>query len=116
MHLTRSARFDPAASAYDLTTIILHWLTALLVVVLFVLAQVWDAMPHGTPVRHSLQALHVSLGLLLTAVLVWRVVWRATGVPRLQPAATAPLQVAAQRAHYALSILLPAPILLGFLY
>ncbi len=110
------ARLDGSASAYDRTTIALHWLTALLVVVLFVLAQVWESMPHGTPVRKSLQGLHVSLGLLLTAIIAWRLVWRATGGRRLPPASQGALQATAKGVHYALYLLLVAQIVLGFLF
>ncbi|MBV7481869.1 cytochrome b [Bordetella sp. BOR01] len=116
MHSTRTFWLDAAASAYDRTTIVLHWLTALLVVALFIMAQVWESMPHGTPVRKSLQGLHVSLGLLLTAVIVLRMAWRATGGRRLPPASHGALQVSAKTMHYALYLLLAAQIVLGFLF
>ena len=44
---------------YDTPTILLHWLTALLVIGLFALAEIWDALPRGTPARKLLQSLHV---------------------------------------------------------
>ena len=74
---------------YDTPTILLHWLTALLVVGLFALAEIWDALPR-TPARKLLQSLHVSFGLLFAAVLVARIVWRLTagGVCRGRPAAS----------------------------
>lgn len=107
---------EPVPSAYDNATVAFHWLTALLVVVLFVMAQVWEAMPSGTPMRKSLQHLHVSLGLLLTALLVLRVAWRATRGRRLPPASRGPMQLAAKGVHYALYLLLAAQIVLGFLF
>ncbi|HYG43923.1 MAG TPA: cytochrome b [Bordetella sp.] len=116
MRSTRTFRLDAAPSAYDPGTIVLHWLTALLVVALFAMAQVWESMPHGTPMRKSLQGLHVSLGLLLTAVIVLRMAWRATGGQRLAPASHGVLQVSAKTMHYALYLLLAAQIVLGFLF
>lgn len=68
---------------YDTPTILLHWLTALLVIGLFALAEIWDALPRGTPARKLLQSLHVSFGLLFAAVLVARIVWRLTAGRRL---------------------------------
>jgi len=111
-----SPALDVAAPAYDRTTILLHWLTALLVVALFALAQVWEAMPRGTPARKSLQSLHISLGLLLTVLFVWRAAWRATGGRRLPPASRGALQAAAKSVHYLLYLLLAAQIVLGFLF
>jgi len=116
MNSTRHTRLDPAAAVYDTSTIVLHWLTALLVVALFVLAQVWESMPSGTPARKPLQALHVSLGLVLTVVFVWRIIWRATQGASLPPASRGMLQVTAKSMHYALYALLAAQIVLGFLF
>ena len=61
-----------ARQRYDRVTIALHWTTALLVVVLFALAEIWGFLPRGTPLRRNFQALHISLGILLTAVFVFR--------------------------------------------
>src|SRR4051812_9712411 len=63
---------------YDRVTICLHWLTALLVVALFAAAYVWNSLPPGTPLRKSLQAIHISLGLLFTVVFVVRLFWRSS--------------------------------------
>ena len=101
-----SARYDPPAMA-------LHWLTALLVVTLWTLAQAWDFLQRGTPARHELQALHVSLGLVLIVVLAARLAWRAGPSRRLPPAATGVVELAARGTHYLLYALLIAEVVLG---
>ncbi|EGQ60685.1 cytochrome b561 family protein, partial [Acidithiobacillus sp. GGI-221] len=62
---------------YDRTTIILHWLTVVLVVVLFALAEIWDFLEHGAPLRKEFQSLSYFTG-LLTVVLIIRLGWRTT--------------------------------------
>jgi len=91
---------------YDRLTIALHWLTALLVVTLWLLAQVWGLAPKGSAARHAMQALHVSFGLVLIAVLALRVVWRAGPGRRLPPADAGLLQMAAKAVHWGLYALL----------
>src|SRR3954452_13922308 len=99
-------RYDPPAMA-------LHWLTALLVLGLWTLAQAWDFLQRGTPARHELQALHVSLGLVLIVVLAARIAWRAARSRRLPPAATGAVELAARGMHYLLYALLIAEVVLG---
>ncbi len=51
------------AGRHDGVTIALHWLTAILVVTLFALAEIWNNfVQRGTPLRHQMQLLHVSFG------------------------------------------------------
>src|SRR4029079_11758450 len=70
---TRIAAGDDGTN-YDNVAIALHWATAVLVVIQFVLAITWDYFSRGT--RENLQGGHVSLGVLLTAVVIARIVWR----------------------------------------
>src|SRR4029079_12082406 len=70
---TRIAAGDDKTN-YDNVAISLHWLTALLVVVQFALAETWDWFPRET--REAMESTHVSLGILLAAVIVTRIVWR----------------------------------------
>ncbi|WP_426661810.1 cytochrome b [Rhodanobacter aciditrophus] len=101
-----------AATRYDRTTIVLHWLTALLVLVLFALAMLWDFVPHD--LRKQMQSLHISLGIVLAAVLVLRLAWRTTRGRRL-PLAVEGLQGKAAKAmHYLLYLLLVMQVVLGF--
>src|SRR5689334_7348330 len=70
---TRIAAGDDKTN-YDNVAITLHWLTAVLVIVQFVLAITWDYFPDAT--REGMESTHVSLGILLTAVVVARLIWR----------------------------------------
>ena len=98
---------------YDGLEMSLHWATAVLVVALYLLAQVWSFLQRGTPLRHGLQALHVSLGLLLAAALVTRIVWRLGPGRRVPPATTGLMERASTLVHYALYGLLIAVVVLG---
>src|SRR5690242_16487138 len=98
---------------YDPPAMTLHWLTALLVLTLWTLAQAWDFLQRGTPARHELQALHVSLGLVLIVVLAARIAWRAGPSRRPPPAATGVVELAAGGMHYLLYALLIAEVVLG---
>ncbi|HVY51137.1 MAG TPA: cytochrome b [Devosia sp.] len=98
---------------YDSTTIVLHWLTALLVAILFGTAWLWNNAPREWHLR-SLEGVHVSLGIAFTAVLAARLAWRALAGRRL-PAVAMPLGGWLSRlVHWALYALLAAQVALGF--
>lgn len=106
----------PIAAAdgrYDGPTILLHWLTALLVVTLFALAEIWGFLPRGG-LRHSLQSLHISLGLTLTVVVVLRLLWRGAFSRRLPPADSGILELGARAVHVILYLLLITMVISGF--
>jgi cytochrome b561 len=60
-------RYDPVAMA-------LHWSTALLVVIQFILAQTWGEFPR--PIHGAMVIAHMSFGVLLAAVIALRLAWR----------------------------------------
>ena len=97
---------------YDNVAITLHWLTALLVIVQFGLAVTWDDFSRDT--RENLQSVHVSLGVLLTSVVVARIVWRL--IPGHQRAAIVSgwVKLASKAVHYLLYLLLVIQAGLGF--
>ncbi|WP_186332236.1 cytochrome b [Bordetella genomosp. 13] len=66
---------DATAGRYDGPTRLLHWATALLIIAIFSLFLIWDALPREQtgPYKH----LHVGLGVILAAVFLLRIVWRA---------------------------------------
>jgi cytochrome b561 len=108
---TRIAAGDSARN-YDSVAIALHWLTALLVVVQFALAETWDWFSHDT--RETMQSTHISFGILLTAVVVARLVWRwMPGHGRL-PLATGWMRTASTGVHYLLYALLVVQAGLGW--
>ena len=108
---TRIAAGDDGTS-YDGVTIALHWATALLVVVQFALAETWDWF--AKPTQSSMQSLHVSFGVLLTAVIVARLVWRLIPGHQLSSLETGWVRTASKATHYLLYTLLAAVIALGF--
>jgi cytochrome b561 len=108
------ARDDRAR--YDGMEMALHWATALLVVILYALSQIWSFLPRGTPLRLGMQSVHVSLGILLAAVLVTRIVWRLGPGRRVSPATTGLMELASDIVHYALYALLLAAVMLGFCF
>ncbi|VTZ28272.1 Cytochrome B561 [Methylocella tundrae] len=105
---------DKTSSNYDQTTIFLHWITAALVVVLWILGQTSDLVPRG-PLRTGSWSLHVTLGFLLAFVLIGRIIWRGGAGRRLPPADAGFLQFLAAATHYALYALLLAAVTLGII-
>lgn len=98
---------------YDDFAITLHWLTVLLVLVQFGLAELWGFA--SRPVRHVMISGHMSFGILLTAVLIVRIIWRFIPGHRVRPATTGIVEVAAKIVHYLLYVLLCVQAALGFL-
>lgn len=105
---------SPAATRYDAATIAFHWLTALLVVGQWVGAQVIDWFPRG-PLRADARSMHIIGGTMLAALLLARIVWRATQGRRLPLADSPALSVVAKGTHWALYGLLALMVALGIL-
>jgi cytochrome b561 len=97
---------------YDSTTIWLHWLTASLVAVLWILGQVTGWLPRG-PFRLGVWSTHVVLGLILAVVLAMRILWRTGFGSALPPADAGVLHWLAKGTHYALYLLLLGVVGLG---
>jgi cytochrome b561 len=111
--ITRVAAGDDRVR-YDGFAMTLHWLTAVLVVLLFALAETWRFAAHAT--RIEMIAAHLSLGILLTLVLVVRIGWRLTPGHRVQDATTGLGELASTVAHDLLYALLVAQVVLGFVW
>lgn len=106
----------PATSGqdrYDHVTIVFHWLTAVLVIVLFGTAFGWNYLPRAWHL-HSLEGVHVSLGIALAAVLVGRLAWRATAGRRLHAIGTSLTAPVSRLVHVLLYALLAVQVGLGF--
>jgi cytochrome b561 len=97
---------------YDRTSIMLHWATALLVILLWVIAQFIDDFPKG-PARIAARSVHITLGVTLLLVLLARLIWRSGSGRRLPPAHPGWVGHLARMVHYALYALLAAVLLLG---
>lgn len=102
---TRSLRHAPI-------TIVLHWLTALLVVLLWTIGQTIDFAPKG-PLRVDYRSLHMTLGVTLGIVLVIRLAWRTTKGGMLPPLQQGLLLAIARLTHWLLYVLLLITVALG---
>ena len=100
------------AETYDRRTIRLHWLTAVLVAALWIIAQVIDDFPKGMP-RIGARSTHIMLGVLLALVVARRIWWRVRQGHRL--AAPGPRWIAAATSvtHHLLYAGLVVVLLLG---
>lgn len=103
---------DRGAARFDGCTITLHWLTVLLVVLLFVLAESWGFAGHAT--RTEMITAHMSLGIVLAVVLVGRIAWRL-GPGHRQPT-TGLVELTSQAVQYLLYFLLATQAVLGFVF
>ncbi len=97
---------------YDRTTIALHWAVAVLVALIWGIAQIIDLFPRG-PLRVDARSVHIVLGVALAGVMVIRVFWRAGSGRVLPPAAKGLAHLAARVVHFALYGLVIAEVLLG---
>src|ERR1700751_5492043 len=104
----------PPPLGYDKGTILLHWITALLVVALWCLGQTIDWFPKE--LRVAARSTHISLGAALAVVLGIRVWWRLGRGQRLPAAGPPGMRALARSVHCALYILIAGAVLLGLFY
>jgi cytochrome b561 len=97
---------------YDGFAIALHWATALLVVLLFALAHTWGFADR--PTRHTMIVAHMSLGILLTAIIVVRIAWRLMPGHQVSAANSGLVELASKAVHYLLYAMLAVQAVLGF--
>ena len=97
---------------YDAATIYLHWLTAILIIALWLIAMTDDWFPRG-PLRDTVKSLHVVLGFAAVFVTAARIVWRSSFGLRLPPASSGFLYLAGEAVHYLLLVLLVAALATG---
>lgn len=100
------------APRYDALTIRLHWVTAGLVVALWLLGQTIDWFPRGAP-RVFARSAHITLGAVLACVLVYRIWWRVSGGVHLAAAGSGSLRVLTKSMHLALYACMLAAVFLG---
>jgi len=105
---------EAAAPRYDGFTIVLHWTTAALVVLLWLGAQIIDVFPSGAP-RIGARSFHIGLGVMLAGVLVIRLLWRLTFGRGLVPGDPGLLGLVAKWTHWLLYVLLAVVVLGGLL-
>jgi cytochrome b561 len=103
-----------AEVSYDRRTIRLHWATAVLMTVLWGIAQIIDLFPKGAP-KISARSVHIILGVLLGVVVVMRIAWRSRSGRKLPLANNGILGYIAKIVHLTLYAGLAAVIVLGIL-
>ncbi len=96
---TDRGAFGAAAARYDSVSVSLHWITAGLVLALWLMGQTIDWFSVGAP-RIDARSAHITLGAVLAVVLLVRIVWRARWA-RPPPPAYAGFAGAAARAGHA---------------
>jgi cytochrome b561 len=97
----RSARFDP-------TSIVLHWLTVLLIIGQFTTVWLHEAVGHETSLGLELLVIHRTMGLLTWTVALARLVWRRgfADLPPFPESMPKPEQWIAKANEYGLYVLL----------
>jgi cytochrome b561 len=112
--VSRNSPPPPGAAGprYDRASILLHWATAVLVLLLWGVAQVIDLFPKGEP-KIAVRSVHIVLGAALAVVLSWRLAWRIGWGRRLPPDRPGLLHQLARFGHLGLYALLAATVMLG---
>jgi len=100
------------SGTYDRTTIIMHWSTATLAGVLWIIGQTADWIPDG-PVNTDVWSVHVVVGFLFAVLVVLRILWRISGGRHLPDVDQGVLYALAKATHYLLYGLLIAVVTLG---
>jgi cytochrome b561 len=106
------AFMEPEGDVYDKVTIRLHWATALLVAILWLMGRTTGFLPRG-PLRIDIWSVHILLGFTLAGILIARLVWRATKGRRLRPEDRGVSYLLAAITHGLLYLLLLAVVTLG---
>lgn len=108
---------EPAATQglrHAPTTVALHWITAILVVLLWSIGQTIDFAPKGA-LRVDYRSLHMLLGATLGVVLIARLIWRTTRGGMLPALQQGLWLVIARATHWLLYALMLLTVTLGVL-
>lgn len=101
---------------YTATSIVLHWLIAVLLLGQFAFGLMLEDIPRGTPERGIYVNLHKSSGIVIGLLIVLRIAWRLTHRPPPLPASMPAWQRHAARfSHAALYLCMLALPLSGYL-
>ncbi|MDP8250677.1 cytochrome b [Pseudochrobactrum saccharolyticum] len=93
---------------------ILHWIIFALVLILYTIPLTEDLFPEGSPERDNVWWLHISFGLLLLFLVLWRVSLRAVrSTPAFPQQMSASEQKIATLVHFLLYFLLLAIPIVG---
>jgi cytochrome b561 len=114
-HSISTERIKTQGLRHASVTIVLHWVTAALVVALWTIGQTVDVFPNG-PLRIDYRSIHILLGVILAVVVLARLAWRLARPLGLPPIDEGILLVVARITHWALYVLLVVTVGLGVAY
>ena len=103
------------ASTYDKVTVLLHWTIGIGILAIGVLELLRHEVPKGTFLRGGLKALHQPAGTVLFALIMVRIMWRATFGTTIDTAKRNFSTYAAKLTHLALYAMMVGLPLLGIL-
>jgi cytochrome b561 len=93
---------EAGAPRYTTTAISLHWLIAVLLLVLIGIGWYMNDLPRASPDKRFLEALHKSLGLLAGLLVMIRIAWRTGHAPPSLPQSMRSWELHAVRFTHAL--------------
>ncbi len=103
-------------SSYGIVSVVLHWLTALVVPGLFILGLWMVGLDYYDPWYRRAPEIHKGVGILLFLAVSLRVLWRTLNpTPRPEAGLSAFERIASRIAHVALYLLLFAVMVSGYL-
>lgn len=100
---------------YGWLPIIMHWLIALAIIGLYPLGLYIDSLDYYDPAYRTVPAWHKSIGLIVMAVLVFRLLWRVINRPPLSLPQPPLHEIAAKVVHMGLYCLLLITLISGYL-
>lgn len=104
-----------SSSGYGLVSILIHWISALLIIFLFGLGVYMVDLTYYDDWYHKAPELHVSLGLLVLLIMLLRVVWRIINPTPLDLPAKPVQQITAKLVKLALYLFIFTVIISGYL-
>jgi len=99
---------------YGLVAIILHWLSAIMIISLFILGVYMVELDYYHPLYHQAPDVHRSLGMLAAAMLVFRFIWQLAN-PQPAPYGSALEKKIGRLVHRLFYLLLFIIIISGYL-
>ena len=109
--MSNGSTFKDSASVYGWTSILLHWLTAAIIITLWFLGKSISSV--GSDAVDARRALHVSIAASAWLLLLIRIIWRLrSGHPRVRGQSNVIHHIAATT-HYAMLALLVVMLLSG---
>ena len=102
---------NPEEARYDRASIVFHWLTAALVLLLWLMAQSEALLPREW--RHGMWSLHITTGAALVLIYCARLLWLMSSATRPVSINAGVLRLAEQITHGLLYALLSAALVLG---